>query len=83
MRRQNFWAKFYRKFHFSLQNWELTFNYKGDEITYIYPWNRKNEYKYWSVLWNGLEFRSLEELDKFNQDCNEFHENIIINNSNN
>ncbi len=67
MQKQNFWARFHRKFHFSLEPLGICFDYKGDEIVWILPWKRS---KYMSVLWNGLEFKSLRELDKFNQECN-------------
>lgn len=72
MQKQTFWNKFYKIFHFSLQNWEISFNYKGDIVTYIYPWNRKWGGKYYSLFWNGREFKSLKDLDKFNNDCDKF-----------
>jgi hypothetical protein len=46
----------------------ITFPYKGDEVTWIFPWKRDNiNFSYLSTLW-GVSFITLKDLDKFNAD---------------
>ena len=64
MQRQNFWAKFHRKFHFSFNNIGIDFDYHGDQITWIYPWKRyANEAPFLSTCYASL-FHSLKEYDE-------------------
>lgn len=71
MQRQDFWARFHRRFHFSLTQWGVCFDYKGDEVEWVYPWKRENDMrKYFSISF-GCNFESLAEIDKMWSDYEE------------
>jgi hypothetical protein len=63
MQRQDFRAKFHRFFHFDINDAGIWFDYKGDEVCWMFPWkrNHKNK-KYLSVLFE-CEYSSLKEMD--------------------
>jgi len=63
MLRQNFWAKFYRKFHFSFTPWGILFYYKGDQVEWMYPWKRTNMSRPYLSSAFGVTLKSLKELD--------------------
>jgi hypothetical protein len=71
MQRQDFWSKFHRKFHWSLDKLGVIFDYKGDEVWWIYPWNHvgKKE-RFISLGFTGTGafgdavFKSLKDIDK-------------------
>jgi len=68
MQRQDFWSKFYRKFHFAFNNIGIDFHYCGDQITWIYPWKRyAKDHPFMSTTYACL-FKSIKEYNDFEED---------------
>ena len=72
MLRMDFWSRFHRLFHFSIDSWGICFDYKGDEVIWLFPWKRKGQTrKFYSVCWECV-FHSLKEIDKLTDDYWEY-----------
>jgi hypothetical protein len=55
-------------FHWDIDDVGICFNYKVNEVYWIWPWVRKREkyrYKYYSVFWD-VTFNSLKDIDELN-----------------
>lgn len=63
----SFWSQFHRIFHFSFDHIGFLFDYKGDEITWIWPWRRINGKKWLSTIFE-YETDTLKEIDKLWED---------------
>ena len=65
MRRRDFWSRFYRKFHWAICWHEgIDFNYKGDQVTWLWPWKRNNYDKPYLSTSFMCTFKSLKEMDE-------------------
>ena len=73
MQRQDFWSKFHRKFHWSLDKFGILFDYKGDEVTRIWPWRhigKKGRFISYGLgftrtgAFGDVVFNSLKDIDK-------------------
>jgi len=63
MQPQDFWSKFHRLFHFSFWHCGICFDYKGDEIVWLFPWDRESwKQRYLSISFISV-FRSLKDID--------------------
>jgi hypothetical protein len=44
----------------------VTFDYKGDEVTWLWPWGREYSWrKYYSKEWSAI-FSELKDIDEIN-----------------
>lgn len=59
----NFWSRFHRIFHFSFDFLGFVFDYKGDEVTWLWPWKRTDKKKKWLSIGFECDFNNLQELD--------------------
>jgi hypothetical protein len=62
--RQDFWSRFHRRFHFSIDEFGICFDYKGDEVIWLWWWKREKNrmWKFYSIGFN-CTFRSLKQID--------------------
>ena len=63
MQSQDFWSRFHRRFHFHFDSIGIWFDYKGDEVAWMYPWKRNSRHKYLSLCFEA-GFNSLKEMDE-------------------
>jgi hypothetical protein len=65
MQRQDFWSRFHRFFGFSYDPLGFSFNYKGDEIIWLWRWKRGKS-KLWKFYSIGFcaKFRSIKQIDE-------------------
>lgn len=64
MYNMSFWSRFHRKFHWSLDKIGICFDYKGDEVFWVFPWKRAVKHMKWLSISFECNFESLKELDK-------------------
>ena len=63
MQSQNFWAKFHRLFHFSFWRCGICFDYKGEEVVWLFPWEREVwKQRFLSTSFESV-FPSLKDID--------------------
>jgi len=64
MYRMNFWARFHRLFHFSFDFLGFVFDYRGDEVTWLWPWKRISQNRKWLSSTFECTFNYLKDLDE-------------------